>query len=58
MLKTGDVARRIGVSKVTIINWCEKGIIKCKRLPTGARIFTEEEIERLVDMLKDDEPDE
>lgn len=45
MLKTGDVARKIGVSKNTVRRWVEEGYLPCMILPSGYRMFKEDDVE-------------
>lgn len=42
MYQVSDVARLFGVSDTTIRNWVGKGKLKCRRLPSGVRVFEED----------------
>lgn len=44
MLKTGDVARDIGVSPNTIQEYVRRGWLTCMVTPTGMRLFSEEAV--------------
>ena len=46
MFQVSDVARLFGVSDTTIRNWVGKGKLKCRRLPSGVRVFEEEDVNR------------
>lgn len=46
MYQVSDVARLFGVSDTTIRNWVGKGKLKCRRLPSGVRVFEEEDVNR------------
>lgn len=46
MYQVSDVARLFGVSDTTIRNWVGKGKLKCRRLPSGVRVFEEEDVSR------------
>jgi excisionase family DNA binding protein len=42
-LTTGDVAKECGVSKVTVLRWIQKGLLKATKLPSGHnRVLIEE----------------
>jgi excisionase family DNA binding protein len=42
-----SAAHRLGVHENTIRNWIERGIIRCRRLPSGVRRIPLDEVERL-----------
>ena len=46
MYQVSDVARLFGVSDTTIRNWVGKVKLKCRRLPSGVRVFEEEDVNR------------
>ena len=46
MYQVSVVARLFGVSDTTIRNWVGKGKLKCRRLPSGVRVFEEEDVNR------------
>jgi excisionase family DNA binding protein len=49
LLKIGQVAKRLGVSPVTVRNWCKKKILKPIQLRKGLhRRFRIEEVESLI----------
>ncbi len=49
-----EAAKMLGVSTATIRQWCDKGIIKCLRLPTGFRRIKRSEIEKILKSEKKD----
>ena len=48
MYQVSDVARLFGVSDTTIRNWVGKGKLKCRRLPSGVRVFEEEDVNKNI----------
>lgn len=48
MLKIGEVAEIVGVSRSTIRTWTDRGLIKAHLTPTGHRLYDEEEIEKCI----------
>lgn len=44
MLKTGEVARDIGVSPNTIREYVRRGWLTCMVTPTGIRLFSEDAV--------------
>lgn len=44
MMRTGDVARDVGVSVVTIREYVRRGWLACTVTPTGKRLFREEDV--------------
>ena len=50
-VKTGDVARRFSVTKVTVLRWIEKGLLKASKLPGGHNRITKEELIRFEKSL-------
>lgn len=60
-LTTGEVARRVGVSRQTVVNWVKKGILAGRRV--GGRILIEADalqrsvaLERILDDLDAQRP--
>lgn len=51
LLRTSEVARRLGVSSRTIRLWADAGKIKCRRTFGGHRLFAESEIDRVLKLL-------
>ena len=47
MMRVSEVARLFGGSRVTIRNWVDTGRLKCRRLPSGVRVFDENEVNRV-----------
>lgn len=47
MYQVSDVARLFGVSSTTIRNWVDRGKLKCRCLPSGVRVFEEEDVNRV-----------
>lgn len=47
-MKIGEFAKRIGVTEQTIRNYEKKGLIHPQRLPSGYRIFTEENVQEIL----------
>lgn len=46
MMKTGDVARELNVSRSTVHSWVSRGWIPYTVTPTGHRLFNHEDIEQ------------
>lgn len=45
-LKSGEFARRIGVSRTTLWNYEKRGILKAALItPTGYKLYTEDQVE-------------
>ena len=51
LLRTSEVARRLGVSSRTIRLWSDAGKIACRRTFGGHRLFAESEIDRVLAFL-------
>ena len=47
MMRVSEEDRLFGVSSVTIRNWVDTGRLKCRRLPSGVRVFDENEVNRV-----------
>lgn len=47
-LRTGDVAKFLGISVSTVRNWEAEGLLKSVRTIKGQRLFKREEVERLI----------
>lgn len=53
MLTTGEVANILGVSKTTVINYADKGIlVPDKKLPSGRRLYSEGVVIKFFESLK------
>lgn len=50
--KANEVAKLMGVSKQTIINWCNQGRLKCMRTLTDHRLFDKDYIDGLVEDMR------
>lgn len=44
MLRSGEAAKILGVSRHTVIMWIKKGLIKAVRLPSGRYRIPESEV--------------
>lgn len=61
-LTTPQFAKKVGVSKNTIINWENAGLISPHHVsPTGRRFYTEEQVKEILSgklngVAKEDEP--
>lgn len=53
MLKIGDAANRLGISKSTLRTWTDRGFINAVVTPTGHRLYAEEEVERVANSSSD-----
>lgn len=51
MLKTGEVAKRLGVSAVTVRDWGDRGLIPFSNTPTGQRRYKEEDVNKLEESI-------
>lgn len=49
LLKVGEVARRLNVSRHTVLNWIKRGKIKAIRLPSGRYRIPESEVEKILE---------
>ena len=47
LIGTCEAARILGVHRNTIRHWAQDGILRARVLPTGARRFDPDEVERL-----------
>mgnify|MGYP000757985114 FL=1 len=47
MYQVSEVARLFGVTSTTIRNWVDNGKLRCRRLPSGVRVFDEEDVNRV-----------
>jgi excisionase family DNA binding protein len=47
LIGTCEAARIVGVHRNTIRHWAENGILRARVLPTGARRFARDEVERV-----------
>lgn len=45
---TGEVARLVGVTNQTVINWCRSGKVKYGQLPSGQFIIPAEEVDKII----------
>lgn len=50
MLKIGEAAEALGVSKSTLRDWTQKGIIHATVTPTGHRLYSEKDVEMCINM--------
>lgn len=53
MLKSKDMAKRLGVTVRTFQRWDNEGILKAQRTPTNRRYYTEEQYLDYVDQHKE-----
>ncbi len=53
LLSVKKVQELYGISRRTLINWEEKGLLKPYRTPGGRRRYKKEDIERLMGMLEE-----
>lgn len=56
-LRTGDVARALGVSPRAVRAWADAGKISCYRTFGGQRLFPVSEVLRVVEKLRGDPPE-
>lgn len=54
-MTSGQVAKLFNVHPTTVIDWADKGRLRCFRTPGGQRRFRREDVEAF---LADDEPTE
>lgn len=47
-IKTGDVAKFLGISVSTVRNWEAEGLLKSVRTIKGQRLFHRADVEKLV----------
>ena len=47
-MKTGEVAALLGVSGMTVRNYCEQGLLKCKTNYAGHRTFDPDEVQEFL----------
>lgn len=47
-LRTGDVAKFLGISVSTVRNWEAEGLLRSVRTIKGQRLFRREDIEKLA----------
>lgn len=50
--KIKEVAELFGVTNQTVVNWCNKGTLKCMRTPSNYRLFDKDYIDGLVIEMK------
>jgi len=58
LLGTCEAARVLGVHRNTIRHWAQSGILRARELPTGARRFDPDEVERVRAQIHDRDLDE
>lgn len=46
-ITTAEAARIMGVSDATIVSYADKGLLGCRRLPSGHRRFLRQDVEAL-----------
>jgi len=56
LLGTCEAARILGVHRNTIRHWAQNGILRARVLPTGARRFDPDEVERVGAQIHDPGP--
>ena len=49
MLRSGEVARMLGVDRHTVVKWIKEGWIKAVRLPSGRYRIPESEVRRILE---------
>ncbi len=49
LLRTGEAAKLLGVSRHSIYRWIEKGLIRAVRLPSGRYRIPESEVRRILE---------
>jgi len=49
MLRSGEVARMLGVDRHTVDKWIKEGWIKAVRLPSGRYRIPESEVRRILE---------
>ena len=47
LIKPSKILKKYPISRSTLYRWQELGLIKCVRLPSGWRLYDEEEIEKI-----------
>jgi len=58
LLGTCEAARILGVHRNTIRHWAQNGILRARELPTGARRFDPDEVERVRAQIHEHDLDE
>jgi len=58
LLGTCEAARILGVHRNTIRHWAQNGIMRARELPTGARRFDPDEVERVRAQIHEHDLDE
>ena len=49
MLRSGEVARMLGVDRHTVVKWIKEGWIKAVKLPSGRYRIPESEVRRILE---------
>jgi excisionase family DNA binding protein len=49
LLKVSEVARKLNVSRHTVLNWIKRGKIKAIRLPGGRYRIPESEVRKIIE---------
>lgn len=52
MLKTGEVARILQISGTTVRKYADEGLLPCRILPSGVRLFSEDDVELFYNSLE------
>lgn len=56
VLRVGEASRLLGVHRMTLIRWTNRGLLKCWVLPNGERRFATQAILRMRGQLEDSVP--
>ncbi len=56
VLRIGEASRVLGVHRMTLIRWTNRGLLRCWTLPNGERRFATAAILRMRGQLEDPRP--
>lgn len=52
LLSSGQVARKIGVCRETVVRWWKAGVVEAEAVVNGHPLFDQEVLEKLQDRVK------
>jgi len=48
LLNLSEVAKLVNKTSMTVGRWCQDGLLKCVRLPSGLRAIRKSEVEKFI----------